>query len=690
MSDVFICHVEEDATVALEIAVGLEEAGYATWCYELDSIPGASYLIQTGRAIEHSKAVIVVISPHSLGSNQVTKEVVRAHESGKHFIPVLRDVSHAEFQNRQPEWREAIGAATSIRIPQDGVANILARLIDGLRALEIHPRAKPDTKRIEAIRKVLSELKSRVVSGEGIELIPPTKVATEAKRGRRIKRSLLIALALVAIMAIIVVPVIVLGTGNEKQRGSSGNMTPTSTATPATTPKATPTPSSTPQWSVFAPDDFNDGTISPSWGLSRATGLNFKEDGVLTLEGNPNEAGTPGTYFRSTTSPRQDVTVMIDFRAPTGIQINTFCMFRVQFDSFNYFEIGIYKEGYALTRCMGPQVDGISAFLPLFGDETTKFHTLELSYKDDTGHIDAFIDDVQADAIGDKKFSASFPDFQFAFYVFSAEGQYIEREWDNFTSSGFTPAATLKPDDTVTFADLNLDRAIRKQIGKLTGDIRQSDLWGITELKATNQNIGNLTGLEYCTNMTILDLAGNEISDITPLSNLRSLDTLTLDQNQISDITPLSSLTNLRQLFLWQNQIVDISPVSSMPSLTALHLSGNKISDISPVSGLTNLYSLGLDANQIVDISPLFSLNSINNLWLSYNQIIDVSPLSNLIHLTQLYLHNNQITDISPLLSNDGLGNGDVVDLRDNPLSANSVNLYIPQLRQKGAAVSSN
>ena len=36
MSDVFISHVEEDADIALEIILGLEEAGYATWCYNIE------------------------------------------------------------------------------------------------------------------------------------------------------------------------------------------------------------------------------------------------------------------------------------------------------------------------------------------------------------------------------------------------------------------------------------------------------------------------------------------------------------------------------------------------------------------------------------------------------------------------------------------------------------------------------
>lgn len=39
MSHIFISHVEEDADIALEIALGLEEAAYKTWSYETDSIP---------------------------------------------------------------------------------------------------------------------------------------------------------------------------------------------------------------------------------------------------------------------------------------------------------------------------------------------------------------------------------------------------------------------------------------------------------------------------------------------------------------------------------------------------------------------------------------------------------------------------------------------------------------------------
>ena len=139
MGQIFISHVEENADVALGIADGLEEAGYGTWCYERDALPGPSYLLQTARQIESSAAVVLLISADSLGSHQVTAEVVRAHESARPFVPVLIGISHVEFAARQPEWREALGSSTSIALPPGGVALLLPRVVDGLRGLGIAP-----------------------------------------------------------------------------------------------------------------------------------------------------------------------------------------------------------------------------------------------------------------------------------------------------------------------------------------------------------------------------------------------------------------------------------------------------------------------------------------------------------------------------------------------------------------------
>jgi hypothetical protein len=135
MTDVFISHVEEDVAIALGLAQCFERGGFTTWYYERDGVPGVSYLLQTGRAIGESRAFLLLISLNSLSSHQITKEVVRAHEAGKPFLPVLVDISHPEFQVRQPEWREAIGAAASVQLGNADLQSVCKSLIRGLTEL---------------------------------------------------------------------------------------------------------------------------------------------------------------------------------------------------------------------------------------------------------------------------------------------------------------------------------------------------------------------------------------------------------------------------------------------------------------------------------------------------------------------------------------------------------------------------
>ena len=78
MSHIFISHVEEDRGIALDVARGLEAAGYTTWYYERDSFPGPSYLLAVKEAIEKSRAVVLIVSPKAIGSHQMGIEFDRA------------------------------------------------------------------------------------------------------------------------------------------------------------------------------------------------------------------------------------------------------------------------------------------------------------------------------------------------------------------------------------------------------------------------------------------------------------------------------------------------------------------------------------------------------------------------------------------------------------------------------------
>jgi len=145
------------------------------------------------------------------------------------------------------------------------------------------------------------------------------------------------------------------------------------------------------------------------------------------------------------------------------------------------------------------------------------------------------------------------------------------------------PKRTLTPHETVAFPDASLEKAVRDALGKPAGEqIIAADLAKLTSLCAGFYGISDLSGLEYCTNLTELSIAGCQVSDISCLSSLTNLRTLSLSGNPISDISPLASLINLTRLALPATQVHDISPLSSLTNLNELHIWGNQISDVSP------------------------------------------------------------------------------------------------------------
>jgi hypothetical protein len=133
--DVFISYVEEDSVEAVALANGLEKASITTWYYERDCLPGLDYFKEIIESIDSACAVLVLISPDSLSSNQVKNEITYAHENNKPFIPILKDITHSEYQKRQPGWRMALGSYTSIMFSDGNVGSIIDRVVRGTHTL---------------------------------------------------------------------------------------------------------------------------------------------------------------------------------------------------------------------------------------------------------------------------------------------------------------------------------------------------------------------------------------------------------------------------------------------------------------------------------------------------------------------------------------------------------------------------
>ena len=122
-------------------------------------------------------------------------------------------------------------------------------------------------------------------------------------------------------------------------------------------------------------------------------------------------------------------------------------------------------------------------------------------------------------------------------------------------------------------------------------------------------------------------------------------------------------------------------------SLTRISASGKTIQSLVGLEYFADLKKLDLTDNQIVDITPLATLTEVDSLALTDNQIVDVTPLSGLTGLSWLGLASNLIEDVAPLVANTGLGEGDHVNLENNPLSTQALSEQIPALQARGVEV---
>jgi hypothetical protein len=98
---IFLGYVAEDSKLVEQIAIELEKAGFRTWYYSRDNIAGSSYMETDAKAIKNSQVVIVVVSPDSIKSNQVTKEILYAHDLGKRFLPLIYGMTYEDLKMKK-------------------------------------------------------------------------------------------------------------------------------------------------------------------------------------------------------------------------------------------------------------------------------------------------------------------------------------------------------------------------------------------------------------------------------------------------------------------------------------------------------------------------------------------------------------------------------------------------------------
>ncbi|MTH15275.1 T9SS type A sorting domain-containing protein [Flavobacterium sp. LC2016-01] len=214
---------------------------------------------------------------------------------------------------------------------------------------------------------------------------------------------------------------------------------------------------------------------------------------------------------------------------------------------------------------------------------------------------------------------------------------YSGQNWTSFKDS----TANYNVDCTIyttlpdsSFEQKLIDLGIDKD--GLNGKIATADISDITSLDLSGANITDISGIEYFTALTYLDLSNNNLSTVDVSKN-----------------------TLLTKLDLNYNQLTSLD-VSANKDLFNLSFAANKISSID-LSKNTKLHSLTADYNSLSKLD-LTANNEIEQLSCGTNKltILDTSNLSNLSYLScelnqisELNLSNNIKLDILQCYSNN-------------------------------------
>lgn len=218
------------------------------------------------------------------------------------------------------------------------------------------------------------------------------------------------------------------------------------------------------------------------------------------------------------------------------------------------------------------------------------------------------------------------------------DGPEIDRPLDPITGNVYIP-------------DGNLRAAIERILNKAPSDtITPTDMEKLSIIVADNQEISDLRGLEFATNLQRIEFRNNAISDLSPLRNLTRLNNIKLRGNQITDISPLANLTRVDWLGIEQNQIADLAPLKKLIRLEGIGITGNPVTDVSPLAELTSLERIDAWRTPVSDFTALASLPGLS--WIEYGNdrnITDLPSLQGLKSLRRLEIHGCTISDLSAL-----------------------------------------
>lgn len=202
------------------------------------------------------------------------------------------------------------------------------------------------------------------------------------------------------------------------------------------------------------------------------------------------------------------------------------------------------------------------------------------------------------------------------FMALNAEDTYSgDEEWPT-KSEDWGPTKNVQASfKSVEIADPIVEKEIRRQIRKHTGELTEADIKRVKNLEFIHSSITN--------------------EGVKEVAKLKQLEKLSLSHTKITDewLKEVIKLPKLRGLGLWDTKITDagLKEVVKLKHLYYLNLGGTKITDagLKELAKLKNLTDLNLRYTRITEagLKELAKCKQLEKLHLGHTQITDTTEL---------------------------------------------------------------
>jgi hypothetical protein len=227
-------------------------------------------------------------------------------------------------------------------------------------------------------------------------------------------------------------------------------------------------------------------------------------------------------------------------------------------------------------------------------------------------------------------------------------------------------------------------------------------LTNLTTLDLSGNQSTSFTLPVGLTSLTTLHLGGNQFTNFSFLNGLMSLTNLDIHGSSLNSLILPAGLTNLTTLMLYNSGVTSLTLPAGLTGLTLLDLRDNQLTNFSFLRGLTSLTILDLRGNQLTSLTLPAGLTSLSTLNLGvlvkfgdsyiYNYLTNLTLPAGLTSLTNLDVSLNPLSSflLPESLAATNLA-GTVASLRTNgvsvytyPLGA-GLSLSSPQRTTTGA-----